>query len=89
MADMTNTTAQSFTTKLVLTIVLLFVFVLPGLIALTIFSREAKAAQERSAVPIPGARELVLLNRIVFLLILAALLLLVLSFVIPLISPAL
>lgn len=61
--------SQSFTTKLVLTIILLFVLVIPGLIALVIFSREAKDALARSKQPIPGARALILLDRYSFIII--------------------
>jgi hypothetical protein len=57
---------ESFTGKFILTIFLLLVFLIPGMLALVIFAREAKEAQKRSSQPIPGAKELIFLNRAVF-----------------------
>lgn len=77
---------QSFTTKLVLTVLLLFVGVVPGLIALVIFSREAKEAQAYSAVKLPGAQGLITLNRFIFAIIIIGLAFLVLFMLLPLIG---
>jgi hypothetical protein len=71
---------------LVITVFLLFVFILPGLIALVIFSREAKDAQCRWGQSIPGAQELITLNRVVFAIIFIGLLFLVLFMLLPLIT---
>lgn len=61
---------QSFTGKLVFTILLLLIGIIPGIIALSIFAREAKAAQDVSGYRLPGAQELITLNRFAFVLIL-------------------
>lgn len=52
---------KSFTTKLVLSVVLLFFLFVPGLIATSMFANEAK--QYPNA---PGAKAMILLNRFVF-----------------------
>lgn len=78
--------AQSFTGKLVLTIVLLFCLVAPGIIALIVFSREAKEAQARSNQVIPGANELIFLNKFLFVIILIGVLLLLVFALLPLIN---
>lgn len=74
---------QSFTGKFVATIVLFFILILPGLIALSIFSREAEEAQKRSQVPIPGARELIALRRNLFIVIVLVLLVLIVFGLLP------
>lgn len=81
---MSASTPQSFTTKLVLTLVLLLLGIVPGLIALAVFGKEAREAQARAAYPIPGAAGLAFLNRFVFIIIAVGLLLLTLAFLIPL-----
>lgn len=75
---------QSFTTKLVLTIALLLMFVVPGLFALAIFGKEAREAQAHSSYPIPGAQGLMFLNRFIFIILAAGLILLILAFAVPL-----
>lgn len=62
----------SFTGKLVLTIVLLFCLFVPGLIALTIFAKEAE--QHPNA---PGAGGLIGLNKWIFYILVAAAVLIV------------
>ena len=52
---------QSFTGKLVVSIALLWIGFIPGLIAVSIFSKEAERFPE-----VPGAGGLILLNRLVF-----------------------
>ncbi len=60
---------QSFTNKLVISIVLLFVFVIPGIIATSIFSREANRAQKAAGHRLPGAQGLIRLNLIIIVLV--------------------
>lgn len=69
------TSDKSFTSKLFITVVLLLFFIIPGFIALLIFTPEAKKYPDA-----PGAQGLIALNRIVFgaLLILGILLVIVL-----------
>ncbi len=55
---------KSFTTQLVIAILLLFAFVIPGIIALSIFANEAKRYPNA-----PGAKGLIWLNRFIFWLI--------------------
>lgn len=57
---------QSFTGKFVLTIVLLFVFVIPGVIASAVFAQEAREAQKRAGHQLPGADALIALNLFIF-----------------------
>lgn len=78
---------ESFTMKLILSVLLLLVFVVPGLIALSVFSREAKEAQGRSRQPIPGASALIALNRYTFAIIAVGLILLILFVAIAAINP--
>lgn len=52
---------KSFTTQLVIAILLLFAFVIPGIIALSIFANEAKRYPNA-----PGAKGLIWLNRFMF-----------------------
>lgn len=69
---------QSFTVKLVVTLVLLWFFFIPGLIALTIFAKEAK--QYPNA---PGAGALLLLNKWIFWIFVALLIVLFIFGVFP------
>lgn len=65
MSPATATLAdKSFTTQLVIAILLLFVFVIPGIIALSIFANEANRYPNA-----PGAKGLIWLNRFIFWLI--------------------
>ena len=72
----------SFTGKYVLTVVLLFLFVFPGIVALSIFSREAKRATEQYGDDVPGAKELIRLYRFMGWFILAIVILFILYIVV-------
>lgn len=68
----------SFTGKLVVTIVLLFCLVIPGIFALTIFSKEAKLYPNA-----PGAGGLIMLNKHLFWIIVLALVFLAIAVLLP------
>lgn len=77
---------KSYTLHAVLVIVLYLFFFVPGLIANVIFYNEGKRMEQIAGVPLPGVGALAVLKRFSLLILLAALALLVLVLIIPMVG---
>ena len=68
-AQQQRAASQDYTTKLVVSFILLWFFIIPGIVAVSIFSKQAQRDVELAGTDLPGAKGLMFLNRITFWLI--------------------